>query len=51
MGAEPVWMHEGVINEVAAPRASEAGLSVVTAVCTLKKRRGLKKRRQRQDLT
>ncbi len=36
VGAQAVWMQEGVINEVAAQLAREAGLAVVMDRCWLK---------------
>ncbi|MGE5620483.1 MAG: CoA-binding protein [Sphingomonadaceae bacterium] len=40
-GAWAVWMQEGVINEVAAARARQAGLEVVQDRCLLKEHRRL----------
>jgi hypothetical protein len=39
VGAETVWMQEGVVNDVAAARAREAGLEVVMDKCILKEHR------------
>ena len=36
VGAKVVWMQEGIINEVAAAKASEAGLLVVMDRCMLR---------------
>ena len=41
VGAKAVWMQEGVINEEAAARAREAGLTVVMDKCMLKEHRKL----------
>ena len=43
IGAKAVWMQEGVINEEAAARAREAGLTVVMDRCMLKEYMKLKK--------
>jgi predicted CoA-binding protein len=42
MGARAVWMQEGVINEEAAARAREAGLTVVMDKCMRKEHRRLR---------
>ncbi|HEY7338655.1 MAG TPA: CoA-binding protein [Bryobacteraceae bacterium] len=41
VGANAVWMQEGVIHEEAAERARQAGLQVVMDRCTLKEHRKL----------
>jgi predicted CoA-binding protein len=41
IGAQAVWMQEGVISEEAAARAREAGLKVVMDRCMLKEHRKL----------
>jgi len=41
-GVRVVWMQEGVINEEAAARAEEAGLSVVMDRCIMKEHVKLK---------
>lgn len=43
IGAKAIWMQEGVINELAATRAKEAGLLVVMDSCMLKEHRKLKR--------
>jgi predicted CoA-binding protein len=43
IGAKAVWMQEGVINEPAAARASEAGLLVVMNRCIAKEHMKLRK--------
>ncbi len=43
IGAKAIWMQEGVINELAATRAKEAGLLVVVDSCMLKEHRKLKR--------
>ena len=48
IGAKAVWMQEGVINEVAANRAKEAGLSVVMDRCMLKEHQKLHSSGDRQ---
>jgi predicted CoA-binding protein len=44
MGASVLWMQEGVINEIAAARAREAGLLVVMDRCMRKEHIKLKER-------
>jgi len=41
IGPKAVWMQEGVINEEAAARAREAGLTVVMDKCMLKEHQKL----------
>ncbi len=41
VGARAIWMQEGVMNDEAAARAREAGLSVVMDRCILKEHRRL----------
>lgn len=41
IGAKAVWMQEGVISEVAAQQAREAGLKVVMDRCMLKEHRAM----------
>ncbi|WP_447986204.1 CoA-binding protein [Nitrospira sp. Nam74] len=41
MGAQAIWLQEGVIDEAGAKRAHEAGLLVVMDRCWLKEHRGL----------
>lgn len=41
IGAKVVWMQEGVINEEAARLAHDAGLTVVTDQCMMKKHKEL----------
>ncbi|HEX2988511.1 MAG TPA: CoA-binding protein, partial [Chloroflexota bacterium] len=41
VGAKAIWMQEGVVSEVAAARAREAGLGVVMDRCMLKEHRQL----------
>ncbi|MFC2044733.1 CoA-binding protein [Chloroflexota bacterium] len=41
IGANTIWMQEGVINEEAANRAKEAGLKVVMDKCMLKEHQKL----------
>ena len=36
IGANAVWMQEGIVNEEAADRATKAGLPVIMDKCTLK---------------
>jgi predicted CoA-binding protein len=43
IGAQAVWMQEGVIHEEAAGRAREAGLKVVMDRCTLKEHRKMER--------
>jgi predicted CoA-binding protein len=47
IGAKAVWMQEGVINEEAANRAREAGLTAVMDKCMLKEHRDLRSGRGR----
>ena len=42
IGAKAVWMQEGIVNEIAAARAREAGIFVVMDKCMLKEHRQLK---------
>jgi hypothetical protein len=41
IGAKAIWMQEGVVHEVAAQQAREAGLQVVMDRCILKEHRRL----------
>ena len=41
VGARAIWMQEGVVNEVAAQRARDAGLFVVMDDCILREHRRL----------
>jgi len=41
VGARAIWMQEGVVNEVAAQRAGDAGLFVVMDACILREHRRL----------
>ena len=43
-GARVVWMQEGIVNEVAAARAKDAGLDVVMDRCLLKEHHKLASR-------
>jgi len=42
VGAKTVWMQEGIINEDAARRATDAGLNVVMDRCMLKEHKKMK---------
>lgn len=44
IGAKPVWMQEGAINEEAAARTDGAGLLVAMDRCMLKEHRKLESR-------
>jgi hypothetical protein len=42
IGAKAIWMQEGVVHEVAAQQAREAGLQVVMDRCILKEHRRMR---------
>ena len=46
LGTRAIWMQEGVVSEVAAARAREAGLLVVMDRCILKEHTKLRKQRK-----
>lgn len=41
VGAQAIWMQEGIVNEAAAAKARQAGLDVVMDKCMLKERQRL----------
>ncbi len=46
IGAQAIWMQEGVVHEEAARRAREAGLEVVMDLCILKEHRARRTQRR-----